>query len=203
MDLDKTIRELEAEAERLEEQASRYRRAVALIRGDDEEPVEAVSPAEQARRVLAAHEPASSDGEPPPRRPQSRHGSKITLEQVRDAGRTLGFFNIARLCEHLDVPLSRRSAVRNRVAELTDKGTFTRHGGEKGPTVRWEFVKPEGASPPRPRTAPPPELVVTGRRSGANVVPLTGRAKGPSGKPGRDKKVASRGHRVKRARQGS
>jgi hypothetical protein len=35
------------------------------------------------------------------------------------------------------------------------------------------------------------------------VVPLTGRAKGPSGKPSTDRKRQTAGHRVKRARQGT
>jgi hypothetical protein len=36
-----------------------------------------------------------------------------------------------------------------------------------------------------------------------DVVPLTGKARGPSGRPGRDRKAGEAGHRVKRARQGT
>jgi len=51
-----------------------------------------------------------------------------------------------------------------------------------------------------------PELdagVGVGAPKRGEVVPLTGRAKGPSGKPKTDRKRQEAGHRVKRARQGT
>lgn len=48
-----------------------------------------------------------------------------------------------------------------------------------------------------------PELDESRQTHGAAPVPLTGQPKGPSGRPGRDRKVQERGHRVKRQRQGT
>lgn len=98
-----------------------------------------------------------------------------TVEQVRDLGRSLGRFNLARLVEASGAS---RSSISAAVAELTERGTFERRGPTRGPAVYWLFVKPTASAATGERDEREPGW----QRQGVAGI---GRGKGPSDKAGK------------------
>jgi hypothetical protein len=178
---------------------------------EPDEPDEAEPSAEPES---AGDDEAEAPAEPP--KPKARSsvqtGGKrasnqvVTLEMVRDAvvdkfgpGKP---FNSVMLGEAMGVnPITLRKYIK----ELYEKGILKRTGGRGGPTVKYEYDPPDPRSGPRerPRHDGPRQTVkgtehlkaIEGGRGKA--VAHTGRTVGRSGKPGRDKKKAELGFRVK------
>lgn len=174
----------------------------------DEDEEEGESPA------VAAEDPDLLDDEPEPEPPDEpdeprperesngrRPGVRlVTFEQARDFVRTLkGQFSSRALVEHFEIE---GTTARTLLKELMDNDPpiLVRHG-TTGRSVRYEYIKPDPRSGPRvhPRHDGPRQFSQRGK---GNTVPHTGRAKGRSGKPGRDKKMAELGFKVKRGSSG-
>lgn len=135
-----------------------------------------------------------------------RSGNQVvTVEMTRDAIREhfgVGTkFNGVQLGEKMGGVSS--ITLRRYIRELYDNGTLVRHGGKSGPGVKYEMVKPDPRSGPRvhPRHDGPRQLPkgTNGDRAAGRgkAVAHTGRPVGRSGRPGRDKKKANLGFRVK------
>jgi DeoR-like helix-turn-helix domain len=120
----------------------------------------------------------------------------ISNEAVRDLASSLNtWFSSAEIVEEFGVS---RATARKYLSELVEAGTLERTGQTKGTRYRLAPMNLPFGPPRAPRSSPAPS---SGHARGQ--VPYTGQPIGPSGKPGRDKKKARGGHRVKRARQGS
>lgn len=124
----------------------------------------------------------------------------VTLEEVRDAAVKMpGKFNMKELGEAMG---HKPPTISRYVRTLHEQGVLVRHGGIKGPGVKYEHVKPDPRSGPRerprhdgPRQLPKGTTAVAPQRGVA--VAHTGRPVGRSGRPGADRKKAQLGFRVK------
>lgn len=123
-----------------------------------------------------------------------------TLEDVRNmAARTRTVFTKRDLCEWLDCAAKQ---VEPHIEKLVMDGMLKDESGLK----RWMFryVADRGGTDPTHRPRGEHLLGVPGPRSGrGEAVPYTGKEIGSSGKPGRDRKLAKQGKRVRRHRQGT
>ena len=127
--------------------------------------------------------------------PTRRQHPTLTLEQVRDAARSLGDFNYADI-ERYYGRKGQRSTVRKRVLQLMDMGMLERRGGERGATVRYRWDSKRKGQDPTHKPRGEVLILPTSRRASGRTVPLTGRAKGASGKPGENRRKQEAGHRV-------
>ena len=146
------------------------------------------------REAAAILVPApDQSAEPAPRSRPPRPGP--TLEQVRDACRSLGDFNQSEVARHLG-RYDQRTIVRQRVLQLEEMGLVARRGGERGSTVRYRWDSKRKGQDPTHKPRGEVLILPTSRRADGQTVPLTGKAKGPSGRPGYDKARQNAGHRV-------
>jgi DNA-binding MarR family transcriptional regulator len=169
----------------------------------------AEEPVEDAEEEAPAEQPEETDNavtvERQSRRPQGQR--LFTDEQFRDAICDIGEpFNARSLSDWMrenmgiDVaPVTLGKFIRG----AHEAGKLKRTGGKGGPSVKYEYQPPDPRSGPRerPRHDGPRQLpkgTNGDRASGRGVaVAHTGRPVGRSGKPGRDKKKANLGFRVK------
>lgn len=127
---------------------------------------------------------------------------EVTEEQVRDVlCRRKHPFHEDVVMEAFDMS---RMGARRALLVWVERGII-RHVSGRAATALYEYVPPvDDGTRKRKRGEPlfPVDGTSMETRRGITV-PRTGKARGPSGKPGRDKKVQNAGHRVKRARQGT
>lgn len=125
-----------------------------------------------------------------PTKPRGRP-AHIESTQIRDFAQTHGdWFQMRELQEI--VPGSRQQLLKH-LKELIKQGTLEAEGYKR--RCRYRFVKPEGNQ--GPFVAPRGEPSITNIRSKTTGPPVPHtRAQRPSGKPGQDKKKATRGIRI-------
>lgn len=166
-----------------------------------------------AEEAMAASEPQSnghgSTAELESPRSERKTPQRVSLEQVRDwcktqpdkfgTGDVRKAFNIA------------SSTAKRLVDELVnhDPPILEQHG-RTGRYVRYTYIPPQNGRGPTHRPNSEREIM---RKAGVGAgsvakrrgitVPRTGKSIGASGKPGRDKKLAEQGKRVKRHRVGT
>lgn len=145
---------------------------------------------------------ASDDGEPGAV-VERKSPAQLSFEQVRDwvqANCRQGRFGASSVAEALGCA---RNSVVKYLNMMADKGTIVKHG-TTGRFVEYEFIKARDAAIPSPTHAPrsqgphgPRPMRPPARNGSREAVPYTGKPKGRTGKPGRDKKLAAAGFRVK------
>lgn len=146
---------------------------------------------------------ASGDGEPGAVA-ERKSPVQLTFEQVRDWVQTncrnSGKFAASTVAEAMGCSAGTATRYLNLMA---DKGTIVKHG-TVGRFVRYEFVRARDAAIPSPTHAPrsqgphgPRPMTPPSRNGSREAVPYTGKPKGRTGKPGRDKKLAAAGFRVR------
>ena len=124
-------------------------------------------------------------------RARRRQRGKITLEEVRDAALAMRDFNLVELAARIGASGS-RGRVGQFVAELVEKGTVERYGGQRGPTTRWRV--PEREHSELRSESPGREKEPGWKANGA--VPHTG-VTGPAPTPGALKRQQERGALIK------
>lgn len=179
-ELDEERAQLKARIEQLQAEADEIRTTLAPVLSD-------------GRMVPAIERPKSA----PKRKPYVR----ISTEDFRDwARQQQGEFTATDAAKAFDI--SRDSAFR-KLRGLTDRTppVLARNGTGSG--TRYSYIHPrDNTTGPNERPNGEPRIAPTEGAPKATV-PHTGRGKGPSGKPGLDKKHAAMGHRVRRDRQGT
>lgn len=183
-------------------------------------PVEGVTPVEpeprdprSAEEAVAASEPHSNGHAHTEELESSRKSRKtpqrVSLERVRDVAVTLpDKFGTRDIASALGCsPSTARKYVEMLVKH---KPPILEQHGTVGRGVRYSYIPPQNGRGPTTRPNHEREVMAkagVGRQSVAQrrgiSVPRTGKMIGPSGKPGRDKKLAEQGKRVKRHRIGS
>lgn len=181
--------------------------------------VEGVTPVEpgggepsSAEEAVAASEPTTNGHAGTEELESSRNGRKthqrVSLAAVRNfCVSQPDKFGTADVAEALGIS---RSTAKKYVDQLvTHKPPILEQHGTVGRYVRYSYIPPQKGAGPTHRPRHEREVMakagvrIGSRAKGDRAVPHTGRMIGPSGKPGRDKKLAEQGKRVKRHRQGT
>ncbi len=164
----------------------------------------AAIPFEQERLVatLAVLKEEEESSLPRPRRPKAKSLSE--REAIRVAAE-LGRFTVKDFRQRTGqkVQAARRSLERllNRRRDCRPLPVI-RVVGIKDSVTIYEYIDPRELPGPKARPTNRDETIKVAPQ-GTSPVAYTGKARGPSGKPGQNRKAAKRGHRIRSARNGT
>lgn len=154
------------------------------------------------RDALAKNQPPEMSGplleaeKPPERKPRKK---RVSDEQARDFAVARQSFTTPDYMEEFGVA---RNTALAKLQAMAGRGVIERRGGTTSKSAFWLYVRPTGQTTKRRREPPPEATAATEAAVRGEIVAHT-RARGPSGKPGTDRKRSAKGVRVKRQRQGT
>ena len=124
---------------------------------------------------------------------------RLSLSTLSVAARDMrGPFSVAELALKIGYP---RGTVQVKVQKLAERGTLNRTGGARGPSVRYEFVKPTGKTINRASVTDADDRKIgvgSASRATGKQVGTTGKTKGRSHKKLVDSRRQRAGHKLKK-----
>lgn len=206
--------ELAAPITELEEDAdhSAMSRRILTLEGELAERDAEISELKSARKREGTPEQGSPPAPPETEKavtPPKANG-ELKLEAVRDgirakfdAGEEFTTTDVIVKLELGDIP---RSTLSDRIRTLTESGFLKRTGGERGPSVRWQWTRPSSNGQPTSRPRGEPHIPQPDAPKRTSQIGGTGKPTGPASKPGALKqqqaRAAAGGARVKPRRVG-